>query len=177
MANQRWSTQESVQVDDDDSTPLMIVAAGGGRGVVLFSSAMQEIIRYSPNLQRPKTIGKKEVEEEEEEEWEVPEPDMIGNEQMSSRTKEGTNIAPGLKHNGKVGKEDAKKQEKRENAEDRYEEFNSDNQRNCDDDEEEEEEDSVEEDGLFARQEVLEEVLEEGMFEIEAIRKKRIRKV
>jgi hypothetical protein len=154
----------------------MIVAAGGGRGVVLFSSAMQEIIRYSPNLQRPKTIGKKEVEEEEEEEWEVPEPDMIGNEQMSSRTKEGTNIAPGLKHNGKVGKEDAKKQEKRENAEDRYEEFNSDNQRNCDDDEEEEE-DSVEEDGLFARQEVLEEVLEEGMFEIEAIRKKRIRKV
>ncbi len=176
MANQRWSTQESVQVDDDDSTPLMIVAAGGGRGVVLFSSAMQEIIRYSPNLQRPKTIGKKEVEEEEEEEWEVPEPDMIGNEQMSSRTKEGTNIAPGLKHNGKVGKEDAKKQEKRENAEDRYEEFNSDNQRNCDDDEEEEE-DSVEEDGLFARQEVLEEVLEEGMFEIEAIRKKRIRKV
>jgi hypothetical protein len=177
MANQRWSTQESVQVDDDDSTPLMIVAAGGGRGVVLFSSAMQEIIRYSPNLQRPKTIGKKEVEEEEEEEWEVPEPDMIGNEQMSSRTKEGTNIAPGLKHNGKVGKEDAKKQEKRENAEDRYEEFNSDNQRNCDDDEEEEEEDSVEEDCLFARQEVLEEVLEEGMFEIEAIRKKRIRKV
>ncbi|KAH8958772.1 hypothetical protein BDL97_06G044500 [Sphagnum fallax] len=175
MANQRWSTQESVQVDDDDSTPLMIVAAGGGRGVVLFSSAMQEIIRYSPNLQRPKTIGKKEVEEEEEEEWEVPEPDTIGNEQMSSRTKEGTNIAPGLKHNGKVGKEDAKKQEKRENAEDRYEEFNSDNQRNCDDDEEEEE-DSVEEDGLFARQEVLEEVLEEGMFEIEAIRKKRIRK-
>jgi len=171
MANQRWSTQESVQVDDDDSTPLMIVAAGGGRGVVLFSSAMQEIIRYSPNLQRPKTIGKKEVEEEEEEEWEVPEPDMIGNEQMSSRTKEGTNIAPGLKHNGKVGKEDAKKQEKRENAEDRYEEFNSDNQRNCDDDDEEE--DSVEEDGLFAR----EEVLEEGMFEIEAIRKKRIRKV
>lgn len=175
MANQRWSTQESVQVDDDDSTPLMIVAAGGGRGVVLFSSAMQEMIRYSPNLQRPKTIGKKEVEEEEEEEWEVPEPDMIGNEQMSSRTKEGTNIAPGLKHNGKVGKEDAKKQEKRENAEDRYEEFNSDNQRNCDDDDEEE--DSVEEDGLFARQEVLEEVLEEGMFEIEAIRKKRIRKV
>ncbi len=171
MANQRWSTQESVQVDDDDSTPLMIVAAGGGRGVVLFSSAMQEMIRYSPNLQRPKTIGKKEVEEEEEEEWEVPEPDMIGNEQMSSRTKEGTNIAPGLKHNGKVGKEDAKKQEKRENAEDRYEEFNSDNQRNCDDDDEEE--DSVEEDGLFAR----EEVLEEGMFEIEAIRKKRIRKV
>jgi len=177
MANQRWSTQESVQVDDDDSTPLMIVAAGGGRGVVLFSSAMQEIIRYSPNLQRPKTIGKKEVEEEEEEEWEVPEPDMIGNEQMSSRTKEGTNIAPGLKHNGKVGKEDAKKQEKRENAEDRYEEFNSDNQRNCDDDDEEEEEDSVEEDGLLARQEFLEEVLEEGMFEIEAIRKKRIRKV
>ncbi|CAK9229645.1 unnamed protein product, partial [Sphagnum troendelagicum] len=109
-------------------------------------------------------------EEEEEEEWEVPEPDMIGNEQMSIRTKEGTNIAPGLKHNGKVGKEDAKKQEKRENAEDRYEEFNSDNQRNSDDDEEEE--DSVEEDGLFAR----EEVLEEGMFEIEAIRKKRIRK-
>jgi hypothetical protein len=150
----------------------MIVAAGGGRGVVLFSSAMQEIIRYSPNLQRPKTIGKVEVEEEEEEEeWEVPEPDMIGNEQMSIRTKEGTNIAPGLKHNGKVGKEDAKKQEKRENAEDRYEEFNSDNQRNSDDDEEEE--DSVEEDGLFAR----EEVLEEGMFEIEAIRKKRIRKV
>ncbi len=168
-----------MQVYDDDSTPLMIVAAGGGgggggggRGVVLFSSAMQEIIRYSPNLQRPKTIGKKE-EEEEEEEWEVPEPDMIGNEQMSSRTKEGTNIAPGLKHNGKVGKEDARKQEKRENAEDRYEEFNSDNQRNGDDDEEEEEEDSVEEDGLSAR----EEVLEEGMFEIEAIRKKRIRKV
>jgi hypothetical protein len=167
MANQRWSTQESVQVYDDDSTPLMIVAAGGGRGVVLFSSAMQEIIRYSPNLQRPKTIGK----EEEEEEWEVPEPDMIGNGLMSSRTKEGTNIAPGLKHNGKVGKEDARKQGKRENAEDRYEEFNSDNQRNGDDDEEEE--DSVEEDGLSAR----EEVLEEGMFEIEAIRKKRIRKV
>lgn len=169
MANQRWSTQESVQVYDDDSTPLMIIAAGGGgRGVVLFSSAMQEIIRYSPNLQRPKTVGKK----EEEEEWEVPaEPDMIGNEQMSSRTKEGTNIAPGLKHNGKVGKEDGRKQEKRENAEDRYEEFNSDNQRNGDDDEEEE--DSVEEDGLSAR----EEVLEEGMFEIEAIRKKRIRKV
>jgi hypothetical protein len=147
----------------------MIVAAGGRSGVVLFSSAMQEIIRYSPNLQRPKTIGK---EEEEEEEWEVPEPDMIGNEQMSRRTKEGTKIAPGLKHNGKVGKEDARKREKRENAEDRYEEFNSDNQRNGDDDDEEEE-DSVEEDGLSAR----EEVIEEGMFEIEAIRKKRIRKV
>jgi hypothetical protein len=144
----------------------MIVAAGGGRGVVLFSSAMQEIITYSPNLQRPKTIDKKE------EEWEVQEPDMIGNEQMSSRTKEGTNIAPGLKHNGKVRKEDAKKQEKRENADDRYEEFNSDNQRNGDDDEEEEE-DCVEEDGLSARGDVL----EEGMFEIEAIRKKRIRKV
>lgn len=127
---------------------------------------MQEVIRNSPNSQRPKRIRKKK-------QWDMPELLYTRKERISSRPKEGRKAdAPTtrVKDNGKLSKEDAAKREKRDNnVEDGSEESNIDDHRNDD----EEEEDSEEQD----EESVHEETLGEGMFEIEAIRKKRTRKV
>ncbi|CAK9259132.1 unnamed protein product [Sphagnum jensenii] len=157
MAKQRSSGQKSAQDYGDDSAAAL---TGGAR-----LRPMQEVIRNSPNSQRPKRIRKKK-------QWDMPELLYTRKERISSRPKEGRKAdAPTtrVKDNGKLGKEDAAKREKRDNnAEDGSEESNIDDHRNDD----EEEEDSEEQD----EESVHEETLGEGMFEIEAIRKKRTRK-
>jgi hypothetical protein len=168
MTKQRSSAQISADDYGDDSAAL--TAGGGGARL----RPMQEVIRNSPTSQRPKRIRKKKKEWD----WDMLESYSRRKERINRRAnKEGrkTPDAPRVKdNNGKEVKADAN-HEKPENAaaeeDDGSEESNIDDHRN-DDEEEEEEEESDEED-----ESVYEETLGEGMFEIEAIRRKRTRRV
>ncbi|CAK9882282.1 unnamed protein product [Sphagnum jensenii] len=167
MTKQRSSAQ--ISADDYGDGSAALTAGGGGARL----RPMQEVIRNSPTSQRPKRIRKKKKEWD----WDMLESYSRRKEHINRRAnKEGrkTPDAPRVKdNNGKEVKEDAN-HEKPENAaaeeDDGSEESNIDDHRN-DDIEEEEEEESDEED-----ESVYEETLGEGMFEIEAIRRKRTRR-
>lgn len=155
MAKQKSSAQKSALEHGGDTT----AAVGAPR-----LRPMQEVINNSP---RPKRGRKKK-------EQDMADPSTSKDRLVLSRSKEGRKSqTPSSKGNGtlvKDGKEKDGKDAGRGHANEGSEESNIDDQANeeIDDDEESEEEEESSE---------YEEVLGEGMYEVEAIRKKRTRKV
>jgi TATA-binding protein-associated factor Taf7 len=173
MAKQRTSGKKSAIEHGGDS-----VALAGAR-----LRPMQEVIRNSP---RPKRTPKKKQEKDTGRDMADPSTSREKVVVASRSSKEGRKLqtqTPKSKSNGNVEKiynssKDGKDKDKDGKEDEGSEESNIDDHHNENDDDEDDDGDEEDEESDENEEESeFEEVLGEGMYEVEAIRKKRTRKV